>query len=324
MNPSPIRLFIGSSARNQVEERVLVYSIQRLTQRPLEVWSLLGDRGTVRRPDGSELPLPEAIRDRLGGATRFSTARYAIPHFCGYEGRAIYCDSDQILFTDLAELFDRDLGNAAVAAVPVTAAVSRRRYDRRHLAPLRQQNHASYLTSVMLLDCAQLRHWDPQAILAGLSVGDYSYTDLMFLGPQFCDRFGLKVQDLESGWNHLDVVQPDTKLLHFTDLETQPWRFAHHPAADLWEKLYLEAIASGALDRTTITAALREGGVCRRIALLPDWSGRRGRWLNRVWRSSSAVGQELRDASRDRLHRLKQQGKAIAQDFFGKKPSFSP
>ena len=47
--------------------------------------------------------------DRRRWLTGFTNYRFAIPHFAGGSGRAIFNDVDQIYLTDPAELFDLDL-----------------------------------------------------------------------------------------------------------------------------------------------------------------------------------------------------------------------
>ena len=64
--------------------------------------------------------------------TGFTNYRFAVPHFAGYRGRAIYNDVDQIYLADPAELFDREMGDAAYLAVSETD------------------------TSVMLIDCDRM------------------------------------------------------------------------------------------------------------------------------------------------------------------------
>ena len=68
--------------------------------------------------------------------TGFTNYRFAVPHFAGYRGRAIYNDVDQIYLADPAELFDAELGDHGYLAVSETD------------------------TSVMLIDCDKMgRFW---------------------------------------------------------------------------------------------------------------------------------------------------------------------
>ena len=43
--------------------------------------------------------------------TSFTNYRFAIPHYAGSRGRAIYNDEDQIYLGDPGELFDVDMGD---------------------------------------------------------------------------------------------------------------------------------------------------------------------------------------------------------------------
>lgn len=42
---------------------------------------------------------------------------------------------------------------------------------------------------------------------------------------------------IPAAWNHEDRLYKNTKLLHFTDIDRQPWRQDGHPLQDVWEEL---------------------------------------------------------------------------------------
>src|SRR5262245_65340386 len=121
----PVRIFVGSEPEQYRAERVFVWSVEQVRD-PARVY---------------EIHLMADLRgfDRRLWLTGFTNYRFAIPHFAGNQGRAIYNDVDQIYLSDPAELFDRDIGghgfmsiaNAPQAKIPVD-------------------------TSVMLIDCARM------------------------------------------------------------------------------------------------------------------------------------------------------------------------
>jgi hypothetical protein len=92
-----IRLFVGCAANHEdlESQAVLEWSIRKHASEPVEItWMRLS-----RDPAS---PWSGWATERW--ATPFSGFRWAIPEVCGFEGRAIYCDSDVIFMADVAEL----------------------------------------------------------------------------------------------------------------------------------------------------------------------------------------------------------------------------
>jgi mitochondrial fission protein ELM1 len=195
----PVRIFIGSEPAQFRPERVLIWSIEQVR-----------DPGRVY-----EIYL---MKDLCGyrkwfWTTSFTNYRFAIPHYAGGRGRAIYNDEDQIYLADPAELFDLDMGDHGYLTIS----------DRD--------------TAVMLIDCERMaRVWtlrDAQrrrkhALLdLGVASGE--------CGP------------LPPEWHARDdpeFVEGRTRLLHYTTLHTQPWRpyperfvYREHPLGNLWFEL---------------------------------------------------------------------------------------
>jgi hypothetical protein len=77
-----------------------------------------------------------------------------------------------------------------------------------------------WASSVMLLDCAKLRHWRAEEDFGRLFAGERDYADWMWL---LLEPEGL-VGELEEQWNHFDKLDATTKLLHNTHRRTQPWK----------------------------------------------------------------------------------------------------
>lgn len=148
--------------------------------------------GHVRAWDGDDLQ-------------SFTPVRFAIPGLLGYDGLALVTDPDVFAVGDVTELFSRDLGGKAILCTP-------RPGYHRISDPL--------ATSVMLLDCAKLRHWRFTDDLADLWAHRIDYLDWINLRLEDLDTIGL----LEPEWNDFDHLTPDTKLLHNTKRRTQPWK----------------------------------------------------------------------------------------------------
>ncbi|HVM58719.1 MAG TPA: hypothetical protein VMT80_00060 [Candidatus Paceibacterota bacterium] len=126
----------------------------------------------------------------------FTLSRFAPPELMHYEGRAIVIDPDIFALADVAPLFDLDLKGNALAACP---------------------SKGGFDSSVMVLDCAKLRHWSIEKILGALKDGTADYDDWMRLRKE-------SVLPLSRDWNSLDHLTDETKLLHTTNRLTQPWK----------------------------------------------------------------------------------------------------
>lgn len=109
-----IRIFIGTSANGEDAEScaVLEYSIKKHTRRPVEItWMRLSKKSSSAfySGDGEGWNTSQ-------WATPFSGFRWAVPSLAWYEGRAIYMDSDVIVLSDIAGLFDQPMHGKMILA----------------------------------------------------------------------------------------------------------------------------------------------------------------------------------------------------------------
>jgi hypothetical protein len=229
---------IGTEASQLVPERVLEHSIRAHTRAALEI-------------------LPRRQSEPRRGGTRFGFVRFGVPALCGYRGRAIYLDADQLVLADVQELADS--------------------LDAEHAVALVQQPEGSFAglpveprneTSVMVLDCGKLAHWDPERLFAcvvpngaPLRAGEIHYRDFMRL--QWLDP--ALIQPLDPRWNHYNLLRDDTKLVHFSHVRGQPWKSRGHPLAGLWEHWLREALAAGALGRGALWRGVLRGDLHPRL-----------------------------------------------------------
>lgn len=226
MSTTPLRIFCGADRSQQLPFKVLAASIRRHASRPIE----------IRTIDNTLAP---AVSDpRFAPYTEFSFARFAIPALCGYEGRALYMDSDMLVFADMAPLFDLPFGPAKVLI--------------EHGADLSKGKQAA----VMILDCARL-DWDVAQIVGGLG-SRYGYNPLMALAPLLsADEIG---DSLPNGWNDLDVYRPGTTCnLHYTEIRTQPWVYPAHPHGRVWVDALREVLERGEITRAELDTEIAEG-----------------------------------------------------------------
>jgi hypothetical protein len=135
----------------------------------------------------------------------FTPLRFTVPELMNYSGRAVVTDPDVFALADIGELLERDMQGAAILA---------RKMPPSHRRP------AHYASSVMLLDCAKLKHWHAARDFDELFAFRRDYRDWMWL---LLEPKG-SVGELEEGWNHFDTLDARTKLLHNTHRRTQPWK----------------------------------------------------------------------------------------------------
>ncbi|MEC7839867.1 MAG: glycosyltransferase [Chlamydiota bacterium] len=206
----PIKIFIGTEPAQWLPTEVLKRSILTRTKTEVEFCDLIGiDLGL-----------------RLKMYTGFSFYRYAIPEKSDYKGRSLYLDADMVVLGDIADLHNLDMNG--------------------HNALARIRNKETYFTSVMLMDCAKLKHWKVKEWVALINAGLTSYSGCMSGGPSGMnhDDFG----PLPEEWNHFDHYDDTTKLIHYTNVPTQPWKRPGHP----YRGAFLSELKA-ALDDGTVT-----------------------------------------------------------------------
>jgi hypothetical protein len=131
----------------------------------------------------------------------FTPLRFLPPELMGYEGRAVVIDPDVFAQGDIWELISRDMQGKAV--------LCRRRGARK-----------LHATSVMLLDCAKLKHWHVPTQFDELFEFRRDYIEWTGLMTEPQETIGL----LEEQWNDFDRLTPETRLVHNTKRKTQPWK----------------------------------------------------------------------------------------------------
>ena len=97
----------------------------------------------------------------------FSFSRFLIPELAGYEGRALYLDSDMLVFGDIAELATHPFDGKALLCTSQPETPPQWRHKGDFFKPGR---HAA----VMLYDCSRL-DWKIDDIVRGLDDGRYDY-----------------------------------------------------------------------------------------------------------------------------------------------------
>jgi hypothetical protein len=201
-------VFIQANDRQLLGAKISAHSYRRNAREP--------DSFDVRILEVADFPrLMDANQTiKRGGQLRrwepddlqsFTPLRFYPPEAMGFEGVAVVTDPDIFAFGDVGELFKRDLGGKAIWAVP---------------RPGHNKQPDYIATSVMLLDCSKLKHWQFERELDDLFAHRFDYLDWIELKREDRSTIGF----LEPEWNDFDRLTPRTKLLHTTKRRTQPWK----------------------------------------------------------------------------------------------------
>lgn len=226
MSASPLRIFCGADRSQQLPFQVLAASIRRHASQPIDI-----------RPIDNSLA-PPAPDPRFAPYTEFSFARFAIPALCEFKGRALYMDSDMLVFADIAELFRLPFDDARVLI--------------ERGADLSKGKQAA----VMMLDCERL-NWNVNTIIGDLG-HRYGYNALMSLGP-LLGPDDIR-DDLPNGWNDLDMYRSGvTRNLHFTEIRIQPWVHPGHPHGGLWVRALKELLECGDIQEHDLREEITQG-----------------------------------------------------------------
>ena len=129
---SPIRVFVAATASEALPVKVLEYSIRQHASATVVVMPLYE----------TGIPIPRPRSHENQPRTPFSFQRFTIPQACDYRGRAIYLDSDMLVFKDIADVWQRPFGQANVLSTYADSSSGRKPQF-----------------SVMLINCGQLG-WD--------------------------------------------------------------------------------------------------------------------------------------------------------------------
>jgi hypothetical protein len=241
MSSTPVRVFIGSGEASALERKTLIYSLRKHTKRPLDIYVFNGTHNSIEHNDQPPQLAPMSLRVKYQNFTEFSLYRWLIPQLCNHQGRAIFLDSDTICFGDIGELFDMPMNGAAMLSIKA--------YDTGEWGP-----------SVLLLDCAKCR-FDLEQIMDEIEAGKYTYSDFTRLGDKYLAVHPHEIGELDRQWNSFDHHDERTKLIHYTDLMRQPWRYEGHPFGDLWYRNFQEAVDCGAVAESDIHKATLRGYV---------------------------------------------------------------
>jgi len=136
----------------------------------------------------------------------FTPTRFMPPRLMNYEGRALVIDPDVFAVGDAWELLSRDMQGKAIMC--------------RQRSNTKGTVEGCHATSVMLLDCAKLPHWDAEQQFNDMFSMKLDYKDWVCLLNEDPDTIGM----FETVWNDFDRLEEDTMMVHNTKRQTQPWK----------------------------------------------------------------------------------------------------
>ncbi len=245
-----IRVFIGSGEASVIERKVLIYSIRKNTRAEVDINVFNGTHDALERNDEAPVRINMSLRAKYLNFTEFSNYRFLIPKLCDFKGRAIFIDSDTICLADLKDLFYMDMqDNDLIAKGGAYGKSGNKRWG----------------LSVMLMDCSKAR-FDLEKYLDEVEEKKYTYTDFHQLSPDFQRYHPFTIGDLNQQWNDFDHYDANTKIIHYTNLYSQPWKSPGHRFGDLWFGYFEEARQKGFVTDEDINKAVTRSYVRRDLA----------------------------------------------------------
>jgi lipopolysaccharide biosynthesis glycosyltransferase len=243
----PVRVFIGSGEASVLERKTLIHSIRKHTQRPLDIYVFNGTHNAIEHNDEPPVLADMSLNVKYRNYTEFSNYRWLIPSICNHQGRAIFLDSDMVCLSDIGEFFDADMQGCDMLAKAEA-----------------YKGDATWGMSAVLFDCSRCR-FDLEGIFAEVDAGKFTNTEFHQMAPNFLKHHPFKLGKIDPHWNSFDHLDSATKLIHYTNLGTQPWKFPGHVHEKLWFQYFEEAKKAGAVAQPDIAKALSRAYVRRDI-----------------------------------------------------------
>lgn len=203
-------VFIQTNPKQWVGAKAAEYAIRRYSQH--------NDQFSIHIINSRDYPYFAAregqqyTRDKLkrvwlnNDLQSFTLTRFMPPALMGYQGRALVIDPDVFAAVDIWDLLTMDMGDKAILC--------------RLRSGLKGMAYKAYASSVMLLDCAKLKHWQVEKQFNAMFDEDYDYLPWIHLHNEDPSTIGL----FDHHWNDLDTFSLHTKMLHNTRRKTQPWK----------------------------------------------------------------------------------------------------
>jgi hypothetical protein len=200
-------VFIHTNEKQIIGALVSKYSFERFSADPssFEVRLVETSKYDYLKSHEGRLYLRDGLKRSwlYNDLQSFTVLRFTPPELMGYQGRSLVVDPDVFCISDINQLLTRDMQGKAVMA--------------RHRAGSKEEVWAS---SVMLLDNAKLTHWKVEENFEEMFRFERDYMKWITLQLEPQDSIGL----LETFWNDFDKLTPETRMIHNTKRQTQPWK----------------------------------------------------------------------------------------------------
>jgi lipopolysaccharide biosynthesis glycosyltransferase len=234
----PVRIYVGADRSQLLAVKILEHSIKRHTNLTVQVFPML------------DLPIKKTKDPRQGQRTGFSFSRFCIPDLAGYTGKAIYMDADMLVFRDISELWNWQFDNH-------TVLLQRPLLDQQASKANKQTSEKRIRQcAVMVIDC-QKNKWKIDDIIDDLDSQKFSYEDLMY---RLCILEDEKIGEvLPFEWNSLEHYDQRTCLIHYTDMNTQPWVSTLNQNASKWYSEVSLMLSNKSLGWSEIFNEVKEG-----------------------------------------------------------------
>lgn len=249
-------VYIGSGEASTLERKVLIHSLKKNTRRKLVIHVFNGTHNALETEGHLPQMLPMPLNVKYANVTEFSNYRFLIPSLCNFEGRAIWLDSDMLCIGDISELYDTDMGDYDFLAKKSAYGLA---------------ETDQWGLSVSLFDCRKAK-FDVAKYFSEIGEKYYTYGDLHQMTPKFLSFHPFKIGPMDPKWNDFDFFDKETKLIHYTNLYTQPWKYRSHPYGDLWFVHFEEAYKSGFITDRDIELALVRSYVRRDLLEGNRWT----------------------------------------------------
>ena len=203
MSENRNKVFIQTNDQQWLGALVSAYSLKRNSASPesfdVEIMHVR-DYPFLAEKEGQEFLRGGTKRIwRMDDLQSFTPLRFLPPKLMGHEGRAVVIDPDIFAVGDIVELLSRDMKG--------TAVMGRRRSQK-------AEKSWQIATSVMLMDCARLTHWQPEQEFEELFRFERDYKDWIVLADEQPENIGI----LEDEWKDFYRLTENTKR------RTQPWK----------------------------------------------------------------------------------------------------
>ena len=216
-----VRVMIGYDPNETVALYTLMHSIISRASRPVAITPIVLSQTPLTRPKAEFQ------------STEFSFSRFLVPWMCGYEGKAIFLDSDIICLADIAELWDMPMDR--------TVACVKHNYQPNMENKFLNQPQSNYpkknWSSVMVFNNEQCKQLTPDRV--NHATGAYLH---QFQWVEYGDvsEYSM-IGSLPKVWNVLigeenQAPLKDAKLIHYTQGTPCFAAYSQCTGANLWRQ----------------------------------------------------------------------------------------